>query len=45
MISPCDSCKYRQYNLDPYGCWKMVDMTGYFGRVYRKLFGCDWYDV
>lgn len=39
-FSPCDNCRYRQKNLDPYGCFHRESKTGILGRIIRLFFGC-----
>ena len=43
FVSPCDSCRYRQNDLDPEGCFKQVQTTGLFGRLISMVFGCQRY--
>ena len=41
----CDSCRFRQENLDPEGCWKEVSTTGYLGKLWMNIVGCYKYKM
>ena len=41
--SPCDTCKERQDELDPDGCFRGWGSTGILGRLWTKLVGCYGY--
>lgn len=43
MISPCDTCKYRQRTLDPEGCFHQQGSTGFVGRIIKAITGCERY--
>lgn len=38
--SNCDTCRFRQRNLDPEGCFKQVGSTDIVGRALVRWLGC-----
>lgn len=47
MNFPCDTCKYRERDCDPFGCWHELSSTGWLGRFWVWVTGgCEqWEEV
>jgi len=42
-IVPCNTCRYRQRELDPEGCFREHNTTGIIGLIVCSICGCECY--